>query len=223
MGAWSPGELDTIRRLYGAVETARLARRLGRSPEAVADRARALFRGARRRGPWTPAEEQRLALMIGMLPPEEIALVLGRARAEIDARLEERAARRLAGPWKPEEVALLKRIYGSRSDRDAALALGRSLPSVRRLAGRLCLAKDKGFAARAGAGRPMPRWSSQELERLAALYPERPNLELARLFGRSARSVAAAASRLGLAKAAELRARAGRENAALRAGRRPRD
>ncbi|MCB9880726.1 MAG: hypothetical protein H6832_18335 [Planctomycetes bacterium] len=64
--------------------------------------------------------------------------------------------------------------------------------------------------------RRMPRWSTADIERLRVLYPVRANLEVARMLGRSLKSVRAKAGQLGLRKTKDRLEAMGRENVRVR-------
>ena len=118
----------------------------------------------------------------------------------------------------PPPTQLLKELHGTRTNEDLEVCLQRSRQEIASMAARLCLSKDKRFVkSRTQEQRQrMPRWTPAEIERLAALYPDRQNLEVARLLQRSVASVANKAHQLGLVKNDELLARIGRANVALR-------
>ena len=79
--------------------------------------------------------------------------------------------------------------------------------------------KDKAFLRKLNEGRAsvkMPRWSDRELALLADKYPDQPNLEIARLLGRSVKSVVSKAHNLNLKKSPRRLRNMGRENVSLR-------
>lgn len=118
----------------------------------------------------------------------------------------------------PDEICALKRIYGTHSDEDVATELKKLFPSwgytvarVKREAARLCLGKDKRIFPQR-----MPRWKSQEVQSLHELYPTEGNEEIARLLGRTIKSVVAKAHNLGLKKDASRLREMGEQNVKLR-------
>lgn len=115
--------------------------------------------------------------------------------------------------WTLDELALLRLRYGSWENVKLSAALDRDLDEIEAKASELALAKNK--AAFVGTRR-MPRWPAPDLERLRELYPTTPNLELARQFGRSVKSVTSKASTLRLRKGPEQLEHMGRANRALR-------
>lgn len=102
----------------------------------------------------------------------------------------------------------LKELYGSRTDAHVALRLSVSVSQVRRVATQLRLAKNKAKFK----GRKMPRWDSEQVRTLYANYRYRSNLELAKMLGRSVKSVVSKAHALGLTKNPERLREMGREN-----------
>jgi hypothetical protein len=142
-----------------------------------------------------------------------------------------------SGAWTRAERQRLKDLYGTRTDEDLEVCLSRSREAIVAMAQKLCLAKDKRFAAHVAARQAagasaaalaepgallrarMPRWSPAETERLRALYPDRDNLTVAKELGRTVTSVANKANQLGLKKSPGLLADIGRANVGVRYGR----
>jgi hypothetical protein len=217
-GRWSQSEVAILRDLYGLRDEQAIARELRRSAESVRRMAASLFRMAERRGPWTVQEVQDLKRYLGVATHEVIARILGRDPAEVRQQIFELGRIQQNGRWTREETNRFKRIYGTRSDEDLAAIFGRSPEAVQRHAEKLRLAKDKVFLRKVkGSGMTrMPRWSAQELDQLAQIYPKTANLEIAQKLGRSVKSVVSKAHHLGLKKEPERLAEMGRENVSLR-------
>lgn len=114
--------------------------------------------------------------------------------------------------WSPDDRRELCQLYPGTDDVTLAGRLGATLAEVQAEAKRLALSKDKAIFH----GRPMPRWSQAELDRLHQLYPMHSNREIGRLLGRSEVSVSRKGARLGLRKNELRRAIAGAENVRLR-------
>ena len=117
------------------------------------------------------------------------------------------------------KLAQLKKIYGTRTDEDLSLIFGRSVDSIKRMAQRLCIAKDKAFLRRQSGGSKatrMPRWKKEELEVLRRMYPTHSNLEIAQRLDRSVKSVVSKAHNMGLKKDPARLREMGRENVSLR-------
>lgn len=226
-GNWSVQEMERLRQLLprrGVADTALLLRR---TESSVFRKAMQLLRVPARRGAWTASDDGRLRECWGAVDPRLLAPMLGRPLVEVRKRVQELRERPRQGPWARDEVHALKDFYGTRSDDDLEVALARSRADVVAMARRLCLAKDKRFAAQsarqdvAAAGdevrrQEMPRWTPAQVERLRLLYPDRENLTVARELGRSVASVANKANQLGLRKCPQLLALIGRANVALR-------
>jgi len=218
-GNWSVEELQRLRRLLPRRGVADAARLLRRSPESVRRRALALFAGQARRAGWTPDDDIALRQSWGALEPRLLAATLARSVQEVQRRAQQLRAELRTDAWSRAEERLLKQLYGTRRDEDLEVCLQRPRSEIARVAARLCLSKDKRFAKVATAVRQrMPRWVPADVELLCRLYPERPNLEVARLLHRSVASVANKANLLGLRKSASLLARIGRANVAARYG-----
>jgi len=218
-GRWSQQEIARLRELYGLRDDAAIARELNRPVASVRKMAREVFRGKRRTGPWTADEVESLKLYLGATSEEVIAQVLGRSEAEVRERILELGRIEKTGRWRRDEIALLKRIYGTRTDEDLARIFGRSVGAVRSQAERLSMSKDKAFLRKLNQGKSsvrMPRWTDEELATLERMYPDHPNLEIARLLGRSVKSVVSKAHNLGLKKSPKRLRNMGRENVSLR-------
>lgn len=200
-GAWTESDDWQLRQAWGAVEIRLLAPMLGRPSSEVRQRAGQL-RQHRSQGDWTRAELQLLKKLYGTRSDADLEVSLMRSSADIAA-----AAQRLC-------LAKDKRFQAAQASSDRALANSRLANGVR-VSGAKVLepgAGGKGSRERA----PMPRWTSAEVERLRALYPDQDNLTVARALGRSVTSVANKAYQLGIHKTAELLTTIGRSNIALR-------
>ena len=62
----------------------------------------------------------------------------------------------------------------------------------------------------------MPRWRPEDVEQLRAMYPDTPNLDIAKALDRTLKSVVSKAHDLGLKKSPDRLRDMGRENVALR-------
>ncbi len=217
-GPWSQAEIERLKRLYGMKPDGVVARELNRSVESVRRMARRVFSGDAVSGPWTASELDALKNYLGAASLETISLVLRRPEEEIRRKVESLRAEIKSKPWTPVDLQVLKRLYGTRTTQDLLLILGRPESDIEAKAAEVCLAKDKGFQRRRGEGSgvKMPRWTSDHVEHLRKLYPDRPNLEIAKVLGRSVKSVVSKAHDLGLKKS-EVRLRdMGRENVEVR-------
>jgi len=213
-GRLSDAEIAFVKRHFGLRLEAWIATELGRSVEQVRAAAQEIFQSRSRRGPWAREEVEKLKEYLGAADADTIARVLGRPAADVERQIGRLAAVRRTGRWTSSELHRLKRLFGTRTDEDLARILGRPVEAIRRQAAKLALAKDKAFVRRL-EGAPatrMPRWSKEQLELLASLYPTHSNLEIARTLERSVKSVVSKAHQLGLEKS-EVRLREmGREN-----------
>lgn len=112
----------------------------------------------------------------------------------------------------PDQIKVLKRKYGRADNESLAQELGLTVDVLVQAASDYALAKDK----RSFKGNPMPRWKAEEVEQLKLLYPETANIEIARIMGRSEKSILAKAHRLNLKKTTERLSARSRENVRLR-------
>ena len=217
-GRWHDHELERLRALYGLRSDEAIAKDLGRTVEGVRRMAARIFNGAVRRGPWTDEEIDKLKRCVGATPPETIARALGRPEGDVETQIDHLSRVRRSGRWTRDETRLLRQIYGTRTDDDLATVFGRSVDSIRRVATRLALSKDKAFLRllRGEAATRMPRWGREELALLEELYPTTPNLEIAHRVGRSVKSVVSKAHHLGLRKDPARLREMGRQNVAQR-------
>ncbi len=227
-GNWSVQEFERLRQLLPRRGVAVTATLLRRSAESVRRKAFLLLRVPPRRGDWTASDDAMLRESWGAVEPRLLAAMTGRAPADVRRRADELRARVRTGPWARAEQLSLKDLYGTRSDDDLEVCLSRPVGEITAMAARLCLAKDKRFAAGAAAANDggmartgrvaMPRWSAADVTRLREIYADRDNLTVARELRRSVVSVANKANQLGLKKSHALLADLGRSNIALRYG-----
>ncbi len=216
--SWTESELNHLRSRYGIDADEDLATAFGRSVATVRAKAAELFAKSVQRAKWSDGELEQLRAELGDDELVEVARRLERTPEEVQAKLTELEQQPRTGSWTREEIQHLKRLYGRRTDRDLAHILQRSQDSVRRMARRLALAKDKAFLRKLeGANSTrMPRWSAEELARLVELYPGTANLEIAHLLGRSVKSIVSKAHHMGLRKGDDRLREMGRQNVSLR-------
>ncbi|MAW62325.1 MAG: hypothetical protein CMJ94_16035 [Planctomycetes bacterium] len=217
-GPWSQAELEKLRRKYGKVPDGVLARELNRSVESVRRIAKKVFKGDPRTGPWAPSEIQGLKEYWGAADLAVIELVLRRDAKDILRKVDELRGSLASGEWTAEDIQALKRHYGTRTDEDLVVILGRPIREIDAKAAEYCLAKDKSFQRRKGNGERvrMPRWRPEDVEQLRAMYPDTPNLDIAKALDRTLKSVVSKAHDLGLKKSPDRLRDMGRENVALR-------
>ncbi|MCA8978344.1 MAG: hypothetical protein KDC98_26685 [Planctomycetes bacterium] len=223
-GNWSVQELERLRQLLprrGVKATATLLRR---TPDSVYRKAMEIMRVQPRRGAWSEESDALLRQAWGVVDRRLLAAIVGRPMSDVTGRAALLRRELSTGPWSRAERLRLKELFGTRSDDDLVVSLQRSKAEIQAMAGELCLAKDKRYAAAArlrplagdGALRTMPRWTRAQVEKLRSLYATRDNLDIARQLGRTVASVANKANQLGLRKGHELLARIGRTNVNLR-------
>lgn len=226
-GPWSHSEIERLKRLYGLKPDVLIARDLERSVDSVRRMARNVFNtGEPRIGPWSGAEVRQLKNYLGAATVDVIAMIMRRPKTEVHRKIAELKNQAHSGPWSSSEKQDLKRLYGTRSNSDLELILGRPEQEIVETAQALCLAKDKGFRRRddekKGEEKPartrMPRWTEDEKGLLRDLYPDRPNLEIAKALNRTVKSVVSKAHDMGLKKSNDRLRDMGRENVKVRYG-----
>lgn len=238
-GNWSVEELMKLREQYGRRPLPQLARELRRTEDTVRLRAEQMFQQEwcpddedpetfeGREGPLTDAEREQLRFMVGISDLETMQLVLGRRVEAIEEVLLEWSRYR-AGDWDEASIEFLKSTYGTRPDWALATVLGHRVAAIQAKARELCLGKDRSVVSvdlpvlekhvviQPQAPVRMPRWTREEVDELVQVFPELPNLEIARRLGRSVKSVVAKANELGLRKSKERLREMGRENVMIR-------
>lgn len=216
------GEVARLKELYGLKDNEAIAKELGRPVSSVRRMAKTLYPGATHSGEWTTDEVQNLKRYIGVASEDVIARILGRTVADVKAQISDLGRVHSDTEWTQADIAELKRLYGTRTDETIAHIFGRTTLAVAAKASELCLAKDKAFVRKLSgkATTRMPRWSSEEIEKLKELYGEYSNLEIAQMLDRSVKSVVSKAHNLGLRKDRSRLAEMGRQNVSLRYGRR---
>lgn len=217
-GRWSQSEVDRLKELFGLRDEGVIARDLGRSVASVRKMAETTCRGEPRQGPWAASEVQNLRRYLGISTPEVIARLLGRSETEVRERIQDLGRVRTDTQWGRDEVVEFKRVFGTRTNEDLTRIFGRPLAEIEGLANEHALAKDKAFLRRlkGDVATRMPRWTSEELERLRELYTNHANLDIARELGRSVKSVVSKAHNMGLRKDLDRLREMGRQNVSHR-------
>jgi hypothetical protein len=199
-----------------------LAREIGCTTDELQAEARRAFTARDvqlKEGPWAADEMTALKRYLGAVEVDLIGRMIGRSVESIEAKLVELAAALESTALETKTHVEFKRLYGTRADEDLALIFGRQLPVVQALAAELCLSKDKGFMRRRTAGETrtkMPRWSAEELAQLREVYPKLSNLEIAKVLGRSVKSIVSKAHSMRLKKDKARLREMGQENVQLR-------
>ena len=106
----------------------------------------------------------------------------------------------------------IRRLYGTYKDENLATKLGITVEDVEAVATEFSLGKDK----RLFECKRMPRWTRAEMDLLEEYYPHHSNVEVARIIGRSLKSVSAKAHNEGLTKSEGRIITMGQENVSKR-------
>ncbi len=231
-GNWSVEDLSRLKSQVGRKPLEQLARELKRTPETILLRARQLFPQKTRTGHLSRSEECELRIMVGVADLQTMSLVLRRSQEEILRVLDRWARKDRKGRFQPWEIRHLKQCYPCRPDWALSLVHSRELTTLRKKASELGLGRDKRCESVMIPGfEPileiypelpvrMPRWSANDVRLLRKLYPTRSNLEISQELDRSVKSIVAKASEVGLKKTRNRLRQMGRENVAVRHGRR---
>ena len=219
-GRLTYAEHDTIREQYGRVPLAQLAQQLNRPAAGVRKQAEKLLAGEPKFGPWGREEVACLKGCIGVATMPELQTLLRRTEQDITlaANAIHEAVKNNHTPLSRTEVARFKAIYGTRDDRSLSIIFERHPDVFTALARELRLNKDKAFVRkREGSdSTKMPRWAERDIATLTAMYEGHSNLEIARMLGRSVKSVVSKAHNLKLKKSADRLRSMGQENVRVR-------
>ena len=217
-GNWSTPDIERLRQLYPRSSEESVARLLRRSVASVQRKALTLFSRPVQSREWCYEDDLQLREGFGVVEFSALCRVLGRPARDVKKRIDLFRAQLCAGqPWRRLDLGLLKKLYGSRADQDLVVCLSRPVAEIREQAKQLCLSKDKGYRSKmVDAGTKMPRWGTDGISQLRALYSSTPNLQLAQILDRSVASVANKASQLGLRKETRVLKEMGRRNVAVR-------
>ncbi len=187
-----------------------------------------MFAGQKKTGAWTEEDVNCLREMVGCSNLETMALVLGRPKQKVLAKLRHLSKTQRKGRFTEDEILFLKTFGPSRPDWALAIAMGRDVAVLRRKAKALGLGKDKRLEEVPipeiepiirlvpQPRLKMPRWSPEECRILKERYPRVSNLQIARALNRSVSSIVAKANELRLKKDPGRLEEMGRENAARR-------
>ena len=148
---WSAVELKLLRELYPVQSLKELAEQLGRSPEAVRVRARAmgLWKESGRKV-WSNEDDKLLKKMYPKNTMQAISDKLGWSLSSVQNRARELGLRKRPSyshypRWSAKEIELLKKLYPHRNSQEVADKIGRSVGMVRARACKLGLKKSKKF------------------------------------------------------------------------------
>ena len=219
---WTDESREHLLEHFGCKDHRVLAREVGCTTDELQAEARRAYTAQEvhtKEGPWAPEEVKALKRYLGAVEVDLIGRMIGRSAESIEAKLVELAAGLVPNALETKTHVEFKRLYGTRADEDLALIFGRQLPVIQALAAELCLSKDKGFMRRrisGGQRTKMPRWSAQELEQLREIYPKNSNLEIAKVLGRSVKSIVSKAHSMRLKKDKARLREMGQENVQLR-------
>lgn len=165
--------------------------------------------------PWSAKDVKRLKELLGSAGNlSEWARIFKRTEQEIERKIESFRAEISERPWSREALVDLKRLYGSRSNYDMSLILGMPEAQIEAKALELCLAKDKKFVSGSVDNVPtkMPRWTEEDVETLKRMHGTASNSQIAKLLGRTTKSITSKANSFGLKKTSDHLRKMGKDN-----------
>lgn len=243
-GRWSDYDTRWLENCYGGCSEAALVQRFRRPIRSIHRRATEIFsiKKSRAGAAWEAAEDERLKMCLGVSPIPTIARVLRRDEPDVRGRISALALSIRSGALTGAECARLKQIYGTRDNEMIAVILGREIDEICKSAGELALAKDKAYLKKQSSanghhatarretngaahaddknnknGTPgMPRWTDDKIAVLREIYPNNSNVDVAKMLGKSSKSIMSKAHDLDIKKSAEFLAKMGRINVGKR-------
>ena len=180
-GRWTPEEDDYLRERISTEPMKTIAKGLGRTLDAVKNRACVLgVKRGRTIKPWTEEEMAFIRANYSAMQAPELAEKLGRSVISVKARIGVLAlwGGKRSPVWTLEEDEELRRRYPCEKASSLARRLGRSVRAVH------SRARDLGVQKR-----QIRAWTDEEVSRLRELAAVKTPVELARMLGRTARSV----------------------------------
>jgi DNA-binding CsgD family transcriptional regulator len=194
---WSDREIDILKKLYPQKSKEHIAKKLGRSPRAVAIKVGrlGLVTGTPGKNVWNDKDDAFLKKYIARWPIERIAKKLKRTPNAAQRRAwnkhflkncpnQHHTEQRL---WTTQEIRKLESWFDRYSKQEIAIKLGRSLQSIIAKAKRLDLKKSS-------------VWTSKNMAILKKYYPFESSTKVAKRLGISSALVRLKAKEIGLRK-----------------------
>jgi len=210
-GRWSEHTINLLKRYYGRRPATWIASHIGRTVECVHRQAVKQF--TTRAVEWSALDDSIVrAGLMRRASRLEIARRLVVSQEELDRRVEALRSAALDGPLRREHEEDFKRCYPSVLDSDLIAVFAITQVNIEEAAQRFQLRKSKGMLAPLGLVTVMPRWTPSELTLLKREYAGTANVSIAKMLGRSVKSVVSKAHHLGLKKSEERLRSMGAEN-----------
>jgi hypothetical protein len=187
---WTPEEDAMLRSSIGRIDRDEIARRLGRSRNAVNARLSFLGITPPRSRPWTSRDIADLRRLHRTLPIREIAARLDRSVDAVSDRVALLGLTRTLSSWSKADDDRLRRLRARRYSYDEiARRMKRSRGAVEGRMQRLGLTRDQPIRR---------RWSREEDDRLVALYRTKTRREIAAMLDRTPNAIMLRAQYLGI-------------------------
>ncbi len=172
--AWSAMEEDLLRRLFPITPNEEIAETIGRTLNAVANKARKM--GLRKSEFWSEAEDELLKKFYKTLSYGQLAKRLGRTKGSVQIRVITLGLECKVEDWSTAEDDFLRKNYRTMNFQVIAKKLGRTYGAVAVRARRIGLMKKHS-------------WPKADIQKLKGLYARFSARQVAEMMGRSYNAV----------------------------------
>ena len=186
---WSTKEMGLLRKLFFATANEEIAEKIGRSLDAIANKARKM--GLRKMEFWSEDEDKLLKKLYKKLSYEQLAQRLGRTRGATQIRVIVLDLECKVNDWTEDEINFLKKSYSQMTYPQMAQKLGRTWTAV------AAKAKKLGFSKH-------HHWSEADVHKLKQLYTRFTVRQIAEIMGCSYSAVRSKIHLLRLRKEADV-------------------
>lgn len=182
---WSVEEEELLTELWPTTPNEEIAEQIGRTLDAIANKARKL--GLRKSEFWSEKEDELLRALYRKLSYVQLARRLGRSKGSVQIRVITLGLECKVRNWTEDKLNFLKESYPGTDYRVIAKKLGRTVGAVARMAGKLGIARNW-------------LWTQAEIQELKELHPEFTARQIAEELGHTFEATRRKISQLGLHK-----------------------
>ena len=186
---WSDDEKNLLAELFSTTPNEEIAERIGRSLDAIANKARDMK--LRKMDFWSEAEAELLRRSYKELSYEQLAQRLGRSSGATQTRIIVLGLESKVASWTEDEIDFLEKSYLQMTYSQIAQKLGRTCTAVAAKAEKLGFTKHR-------------YWSRADIRKLRQLYAKFTVRQVAEIMGRSYGSVRSRIHLLELHKKADI-------------------
>ena len=186
---WSGDETNLLAELFSSTPNEEIAERIGRSLDAIANKARKMK--LRKMDFWSEAEDELLRRLYKELSYERLSQRLGRSSGATQVRVIVLGLECKVDNWTEDEIDFLEKSYSQMTYPQIAQKLGRTRTAVAAKAEKLGFTKHH-------------HWSQADVRKLRRLYAKFTARQVAEIMGRSYGSVRGRIHLLGLHKEADI-------------------